>query len=47
MIARRQNIPEIVDIPNYPGVSTICRWKEVGVARMMKDRKYRTSAQQN
>jgi steroid delta-isomerase-like uncharacterized protein len=47
MIARRQSILEIVDIPDYPGVCTICRWKGVGVTRMMKDRKYRRSAQQS
>jgi hypothetical protein len=47
MIARRQSIPEIADIPNYPGVSTICRWKGVGITRMMEDRKYTTSAQRS
>ena len=51
MIARRQSILEIVDIPDcsgdYPGVCTIYRWKGVGVTRMMKDRKFRRSAQQS
>lgn len=35
MIARRQSILEIAEIPDYPGVSTICRWKGADIARMM------------
>jgi steroid delta-isomerase-like uncharacterized protein len=51
MIARRQSIPEIVDIPNcaddYPGVSTIYRWKGMSASHIMENMKYRTSAQQS
>jgi hypothetical protein len=47
MIARRLSIPEIVEIPDYPGVSTICRWQGADIARMMKSRQYRMSVRQN
>jgi steroid delta-isomerase-like uncharacterized protein len=47
MIARRRSILEIVDISDYPGVCTICRWKVVIVTRMMEDRGCRRSARQS
>ena len=31
---------------NYPGVSTICRWKATNNARMMENSRYEVSAQQ-
>src|SRR5215211_9484860 len=51
MIARRRNTPEFDYIPDCPGDcpddSAICRWKGADTKRMMKHKKYRTSAQQS
>src|SRR4028119_1505610 len=33
-------------LTNYPGVSTICRWKATGTVRMMEGSRYEASAQQ-
>jgi steroid delta-isomerase-like uncharacterized protein len=40
MIARRQSVLKIIEILNYPDVSTNCRWKGPDTKRMIEDRKY-------